>query len=170
MRRRSTGTAMARCVSVRTSSPSRISPASGASSPEIRLTNVLLPLPERPNSAITPGTGAAKVASSTKPARALRTATCSTSATQIAAHAPYQQFRGQEPGETECERDHREAQRERVARRRLHRRVERQRQRTGDAGNVGGEGDHGTKLPESGGKGGDCSGEDSRQHQRQRDG
>ena len=35
-------------------------PASGASNPETMLTSVVLPLPERPNRAMTPGVGAVK--------------------------------------------------------------------------------------------------------------
>ncbi len=63
-------------VSVSTSSSRRTSPASGASSPEIMLTRVVLPLPERPNSATTPGVGAANSACSAKPGQRLLTETC----------------------------------------------------------------------------------------------
>src|SRR5438270_1706399 len=63
MRRRSAGTAMPARLSVSTSSSRRTSPASGARRPEIMLTSVVLPLPERPKTAVMPGVGAAKDAS-----------------------------------------------------------------------------------------------------------
>src|SRR6266480_372376 len=115
MRRRSTGTAMAARVSVRTSSSRRMSPASGAQSPEMMLTSVLLPLPERPNSAMMPGVGAANLASRENPGRFLTTETCSMSAAEQAAHAPHQQFGGQESQQAERKRQHREPQRQCVA-------------------------------------------------------
>src|SRR6266446_26971 len=109
MRRRSTGT------SVSTSSPRRTSPASGAISPEMMLTSVVLPLPERPNSAMTPGVGAANVASSENPERFLTTETCNILAAQQAAHAPHQQFGGQKSEQTQPEGQHRKPQRQCVA-------------------------------------------------------
>src|SRR6266436_1344809 len=107
MRRRSTGT------SVSTSSSSRMSPASGAESPEMMLTRVVLPLPERPNSAMTPGVGAANVASSDNPGRFLTTETCNILAAQPAAHAPHQQFGGQKSDQAQPEGQHRKPQRQR---------------------------------------------------------
>src|SRR2546430_4744431 len=115
MRRRSTGTAMAARVSVSTSSSRRMSPASAAQSAEMVLTRVLLPLPERPNSAMMPGVGAANLASRENPGRFLTTETCSMSAAEQAAHAPHQQFGGQESQQAERERQHREPQRQCVA-------------------------------------------------------
>src|ERR1700687_4106805 len=108
MRRRSTG------MSVSTSSPSRMSPASGAESPEMMLTSVVLPLPERPNSAMMPGVGAANVASSENPGRFLTTETCNILAAQQAAHTPHQQVRGQKDHQAQPEGQHREPQRQRI--------------------------------------------------------
>src|ERR1700674_3334496 len=115
MRRRSTGTAIPARVSVSTSSPSRMSPASGAESPEMMLTSVVLPLPERPNSAMMPGVGAANVASSENPGRFLTTETCNILAAQQAAHAPHQQLRRQESQQAQPEGQHRKPQRQCVA-------------------------------------------------------
>src|SRR6202162_3831351 len=131
MRRRSTG------MSVSTSSSSRMSPASGAESPEMMLTSVVLPLPERPNSAMTPGVGAANVASSENPGRFLTTETCNILAAQQAAHAPHQQFGGQQSQQAQPEGQHRKPQRQCVAGGRLHRGIEREGERAGHAGNVG---------------------------------
>src|SRR2546421_624445 len=102
MRRRSTATAMP-------------APASGARSPEMMLTSVVLPLPERPNSAMMPGVGAAKLASRQNPGRLLSTDTCSMSAAEQAAHAPYQQLAGQEPQQAERQRQRREPQRQSIS-------------------------------------------------------
>src|SRR5215469_10943381 len=131
-------------------SPLRLTvPTSGVSSPAITLVNVLLPLPERPKSAITPGVGAVKVASRRNPANCLSTETSSTSAAHVAAYAPHQQFCGEQPEESQPEGEQGEPQRERIASRRLHRRVQRERQRARHARNVGGEGDDGAELAES---------------------
>ena len=78
------------------------------------LTSVLLPLPERPNSAMMPGVGAAKVASRQNPGRLLSTDTCNMSAAEQAAHAPHQQLGGKESQQAERQRQHREPQRQRV--------------------------------------------------------
>ena len=78
------------------------------------LTSVVLPLPERPNSAMMPGVGAAKVASRQNPGRFLTTETCSMSAAEQAAHAPHQQLGGKESQQAERQRQHREPQRQRV--------------------------------------------------------
>src|ERR1700686_1448511 len=114
MRRRSTGTAIPARVSVSTSSPSRMSPASGAESPEMMLTSVVLPLPERPNSAMIPGVGAENVAPSETRGRFLTTDTCNILAAQQAAHAPHQQFGGQKSHQAQPEGQHREPQRQRI--------------------------------------------------------
>src|SRR6476646_5303982 len=174
MRRRSTGTAMPAWVSVRMSSPRRTLPLSGARSPEMMLTRVVLPLPERPKRAMTPGVGAAKSASRANPDRRMLTATCSTatptySPAQSPAHPAHQQLGGEQPRQAKAEGQQREAQRQRVAAGSLHGGVERQRQRARDAGNVGGEGDDGAELSESGGEGGHRARMYVRQHQRQGD-
>src|SRR5689334_8760536 len=103
MRRRSAGTAMPRLASVRTSPSRRTTPASGSSSPEMTLVRVLLPLPERPKSAMIPGVGAVKVASRRNPPSSLTTETSSTSAAQITAHAADQQLRDQQADQAERE-------------------------------------------------------------------
>src|SRR6267154_4482665 len=114
MRRRSTGTATPARVSVSTSPSSRMSPASATESPEMTLTRVVLPLPERPNSAMMPGVGAAKVASRENPGRVLITETCNMLAAEQAAHAPHQQLGGEESQQAESKRQHREPQRQRI--------------------------------------------------------
>src|SRR2546427_9551634 len=126
MRRRSTGTARAARVSVSTSLSRRMSPASAAQSPEMMLTSVLLPLPERPNSAMMPGVGAAKLASRENPGRVLSTETCNMLAAEQAAHAPHQQLGGQQSQQAECKRQQREPQRQRIPAGCLHRGVERE--------------------------------------------
>src|ERR1700730_14897891 len=112
MRRRSTCTAIDAPVSVSTSSSSRMSPASGAESPEMMLTSVVLPLPERPNAAMTPGVESRRVASSENPGRLLTTETCNILAAQQAAHASHQQFGGQKSQQTQPEGQHRKPQRQ----------------------------------------------------------
>src|SRR5215472_18631318 len=129
MRRRSTGTTIPRRTSVR-HSPSRLTvPTSGVSSPAITLVSVLLPLPEPPKSAMTPGVGAVSVASRRNPASCLSTETSSTSAAEVAPHAPYQELRREQPQQAQRKGQQGEPQRQRVATRGLHRGVKRERQR-----------------------------------------
>ncbi len=78
-------------------------------------TSVVLPLPERPKRAVTPGVGAAKAACRVKSARRLRTETRSMSAAHEAPHAPHQQFRREQSQQPEEERQAREMQRHGVA-------------------------------------------------------
>src|SRR5258708_4435798 len=171
MRRRSTGSAIPARVSVRTSSPSATSAESAPMSPEMMLTSVVLPLPERPKSAMTPGVGAAKLARSEKCARSRTTETRSMLlAAEPRPHAAHHQLRGQKAEQPEPEGQYREAQREFLSSRGLHRRIERERQRACHSRNVGREGDDGAEFPEPGRKCGHGSGEYSGQHQRQGDG
>src|SRR5215472_5353091 len=170
MRRSSAGTLSPRRMSVR-HSPSRLTaPASGVSSPEITLTRVLLPLPECPKIAMTPGVGAVSVASRRNPGSCLTTETSNTSAAQVPAHAPHQELRGQQSQYAEREGQYGEPQRERVSARGLHRGVEGERQRARDTRHVGGEGNHGAELAQPGGESSDGTCEYSRQHERERDG
>src|SRR5262252_1829766 len=126
MRRCSTGTARPRLTSVSVS-PSRVTaPPSGASNPAITLVSVLLPLPERPKRAMTPGVGAVKVASRRKAPSCFITETSSTSAAQIAAHPPHQKLGREQSEQAEREGQYRQSQRERVSARGLHRRVQRE--------------------------------------------
>src|SRR4029077_7343697 len=165
MRRRSPGTEMPRRASV-SSSPSRLTaPASGASSPEITLVRVLLPLPERPKSAMAPGVGAVKVASRRNPASCFSTDTSSTSAAEITAHAPHEQLRREQPEQAEREGQDGEPQRERVSARGLHGGVQRKRQRARHSGHVGGKGNDRAELAEPGGECGKGSREDPREHE-----
>src|SRR5689334_7667144 len=120
MRRRSTGMAIPLRASASTSPSRQTAPASGFSSPEMTLVSVLLPLPERPNSAMTPGVGAVKVASRRNCASCLTTETSSTSAAKVTTYAPHQQLRRDESDETERERENGKPQRERISARRLH--------------------------------------------------
>src|SRR6516162_8399602 len=124
MRRRSTGTVSPRRTSVSTSPSRQTVPESGASRPAITLVSELLPLPERPNSAMTPGVGAVKVASSRNPASCLTMETSSTSAAEITAHAPHQQLG---PEQSEREGQDGEPQRERIPAGGLHGGVQRKR-------------------------------------------
>src|SRR5580704_8194523 len=150
MPRRSTAIAVPAAVSLSTSSSSRTLPLSGSSSPQMRFTSVVLPLPERPNSAVMPGVGAANCAANVNPERSLRTATLSMSAPpQVAAHAPHQELGGEQTQQAERKRQQRQAQCRRIAAGGLHGGVERQRQRAGDARNVGGKGYHRAEFAES---------------------
>src|SRR6516164_1209859 len=158
MRRRSTGTAIPRPTSVR-HSPSRLTvPTSGVTSPAITLVRVLLPLPERPKSAMTPGVGAVSVASRRNPGSCLSTETSSTSAAEVTPHAPYQELGREQAQQPQREGQHGEAQRQRVAARGLHRGVKRERQRARDTRDVRGKGDDGAEFAEAGGKGGHGAG------------
>src|SRR5260370_448639 len=77
MRRRSGGT-LSRCsVSSSNMSSSATRPESAPRSPAMALTRVVLPQPERPNSATTPGVGSSKCASSEKEPRRFLTVTVS---------------------------------------------------------------------------------------------
>src|SRR5579862_6469841 len=123
MRRCSAGTATPARVSVRTVSSRRMWPLSGGRSPEIRFTRVVLPLPERPKRAITPGVGAAKLADSEKAARCFSTDTSSMSVAEIAPHAPHQQLGGQQSQNAEREGEDGQSQRHSLTARQLHRGV-----------------------------------------------
>src|SRR5215469_13813288 len=157
MRRRSTGTARPRRVSVSTSSSTRISPVSGASSPAMRLTSVVLPLPERPKSAVMPGVGASNLASRENSGRRRITETYSMSAlaAEQDAHAPYQQLCREEPEQPERERQDRKPQRQHVAVRGLHGGVKGERQGARHARDVRRKSDHGPELAEPRGEGRD---------------
>jgi len=102
-------------------------PESGASRPAITLVSELLPLPERPNSAMTPGVGAVKVASSRNPASCLTMETSSTSAAEITAHAPHQQLGREQSEQAERKGQDGEPQRERIPAGGLHGGVQRKR-------------------------------------------
>src|SRR5215469_17317612 len=120
MRRCSAGTSTPARVSVRVVPVSCTSPSSGGRRPAIDSTRVVLPLPERPKSAVTPGVGASKRAVRVKAPRRLRTETRSMAqwlAAQAAPHAPYQELGGEETGESEDEGQDREPQRQCIARR-----------------------------------------------------
>src|SRR5215468_1766473 len=127
MRRCSTGTDMPRPTSV-SGFPSRVTaPESGASNPAITLVSVLLPLPERPKRAMTPGVGAVRVASRRKAPSCFITETSNTSTAEIAAHPPHQKLGRKQSEQAERERQYGESQRERVSAWGLHRRVQRKR-------------------------------------------
>src|SRR5215469_16207615 len=163
MRRRSTGTARPRRVSVSTSSSTRISPVSGASSPAMRLTSVVLPLPERPKSAVMPGVGASNLASRENSGRRRITETYSMSAltAEQDAHAPHQQLCGEQPEQPERERQDRKTQCQHLAVGGLHGGVEGERQGARYAGDVRSKGDYGSELAQPRGEGRDRTRKDS---------
>src|SRR5579863_5063406 len=170
MRRRSGGRWMPRAVSVRTVPESCTSPSSGGRSPASISTSVVLPLPERPKRAITPGVGALKAACSSKSGRRFLSATrsifrASGWPAEPAPDAPHQKLSREQPREPQREGQDRKTQRHRIAIGRLHGGVEGERQGARDAGNVGGKGDDGAELSESRGEGGHRPGEDPRQHE-----
>src|SRR6266545_1153344 len=77
MRRRWAGTSTRACESNRTVLSSLMRPRSGLSKPAIMLTMVVLPAPEGPNKAVTPGVVSNSAASRKSPSR-FSTATVST--------------------------------------------------------------------------------------------
>ncbi len=137
-------------------------------------TSVVLPHPERPNSATTPGCRGLK-------SRVELEVRAPAAYVDLQHHerAPRPRRRlkargeplgEQQAGETQRAREQREARCHCAAIRRLQRRVEGERQRARLAGNVGYEGDDRTELAEPGGERRHRAREHARQHQRQRDG
>src|SRR5437879_6001896 len=115
MRRSSTGTDTPARVSVRIMSSSWILPSSGASSPDMRLINVVFPQPDRPNSATTPGVGASNSASRVKPSRLLIAATRSILTSQEPPYAARQQLGCQQAQQPQDQRQHRKPEGDRVS-------------------------------------------------------
>ena len=76
----------------------------------MRLTRVVLPQPERPNSATMPGVGASSSARRVKPSRFLRTDTRSILTTQKATHTPRQQLSRQQTQQAQEQRNNSEPQ------------------------------------------------------------
>src|SRR5690348_6514264 len=113
-----------------TVSPTAIRPSSGRLSPASARTTEVLPAPERPNSATTPGTGAENAASTRKSPCRLRIARSSIGAPSASHDPPHpagENFGENEPGDRERDRDAREARRHWIAARSLDRGVDRER-------------------------------------------
>src|SRR5712691_4185984 len=160
---------MPRSVSVSTSPSTTIRPRRGRKRPAIALTSVVLPAPERPNSAVRPAP-LSNAASSTKSPKRCVTATLSTSEPQgTAGGALDQHLRDEQREERDRDRDGGQPQRREIAARYLDQRVDRGRQGLGLAGDVRDEGDRRAELAERASEGQDHAGEDARQDQRQGD-
>ena len=124
-------------------------PRSGRSSPAIRLITVVLPLPERPKSAVTPGV-AARMRLEIEVAAAQGDVDFEHGSTPDAAPQRARRPLGEhQPAQPEQEREPRQPRGERIATGRLQRRVQRKRQRARLARNVGGEGDDRAELAEA---------------------
>src|SRR6185437_15710431 len=136
MRRRSAGRQIRARVSVRVMPSSSTRPSSGCSSPEMMLTSVVLPQPERPKSATTPGVGASSCANSLKASQRLRTETRSMmksdaspepSASEEPVDTPGEELGEHEPEDAERDGEHGESHRRGLATRLLDGGVERER-------------------------------------------
>src|SRR3954451_1770 len=106
MRRCSGGMAMPAVVSVSTCPSNSMYAESAASRPEMMLMAVVLPQPDLPNRATTPGVGTSNWASRENPSRRLRILTLSIrrdSATDQMACTARQQFRQQQADQSQHE-------------------------------------------------------------------
>src|SRR5215470_3149048 len=115
MRRRSGGRSTPAAESNKARPAMAMRPASGRSSPASMLTRVVLPAPERPNSASTPVAGSTASAAKVKLPRVFRTESSSILATNTVVDAPRQRLRGDERDEGEDQGDDREPERGDVA-------------------------------------------------------
>src|SRR5208282_190676 len=171
MRRCSTRTSTPPGPSYSTRSSRRMWPRAGVSRPAIALASVLLPAPDGPNSAVTPGVGDANRAVSWNvPRRSVRSTSSTALLAETRPQAAGDEFGDDESGEPEPERQCCQTRGGQVAARRLQRGVEREWQGLRLARDVAREGDHRAELAESRGEGGDGPGENSRRHQWQGDG
>src|SRR5690348_3246519 len=123
-------------------------PDSGRDRPAIRLSTVLLPAPERPNSAVTPPPVLNAASSAKLPSRQ-RASNSSIEARHARGRPPQQELGSHERREREHDRENAKAQRLRVAARYLGERVDRQRQRLGLARDVRDERDRRAELAEA---------------------
>src|SRR5262245_65405089 len=109
-------------------------PESARASPAIRLRTVLLPAPERPKSAVTPGP-VLNAASSAKPPTRQRTSNSSIAAGGAHGGAAHENLGSHQRAEREQDRQNAKTQRLRVAARHLREGINRKRQRLRLAGN-----------------------------------
>src|SRR5690349_19313638 len=141
MRRFSAGTLMPLRESNHVSSFSAMRPWAPPYPPASRLTTVLLPQPESPNSASTPGGAASKVTPSRNAPRARETFTLSIGLfPQPASQRARKQLGGEQAAKPQHEGQQRQPRGGGIAIRRLQRGVQRQRQRARFAGDVRHEG------------------------------
>src|SRR3546814_612557 len=138
-------------------------------SPAIMFTTEVLPAPDRPNRAVTPGPASKR----TPRRKAPRPASMSTDRVKAAyppGNAPCEHLRADQREHRQGDGDQRQAHRGALPARDLEQRVDGDRQRARLARNVRDEGDGGAELAESLGEGEDGAGVDPRQDERQRDG
>src|SRR5450432_290981 len=129
IRRRSTGTSTARAASNQSRPSRRTWPLAGRTSPAIALTSVVLPAPDAPNNAVTPGVGQANRALSSNGARrTVRSTSSTTLLSQPSAQAAREQLGEAESGEPEAKRQRCETRRRELAAGRLQGRVQGERQ------------------------------------------
>src|SRR5882672_581616 len=170
MRRRGVGTSMPRPLS-NTGSPSIVMrPRSGRRMPAMALTTEVLPAPERPKSAVTPSPTRNEAASRKPPSVRSMSTDSIFFASYPARSAAHQDFRNVQRGKRQKHRYEAQSHRRLVARRRLRKGIDRERQGARLAGNVRHEGDGRAEFTEAAREGEQHAGDEARKSQGQRHG